>query len=631
MTAGLHPELHPPERVNSGLKARLCRIFLILFLVAVVWAAVVALTGGFTLKLGLIRLRSRSPWNVVIIAALMGVVAGVLAPPGRRRQAVIAELDLILRWVASPLRDIRGLAVRLAPFLAGITAVAVVVLGFWKGAFVAGGADSYGYLSQAHLWAQGQTQIEQPIMTQLSWPFSDMALSPLGYRPAPHGPFIVPVYAPGLPMAMALFERIAGPRAVFYVVPLLGGIAVWATYLMGAAIAGPLVGLSAAVLLTTSPVFLYQLMYPMSDIPVTAWWTLCLVLLPIKRRGAALAAGVFAGIAILTRPNLVFVLLVPGMFLLWAAVTDRSDRGRAVRRLLLFVAGAIPACFVVAYLNAKWYGGVLSNGYGSLDYLYGPENLWPNMTRYSMWLLDSETPVVLLALLAPFFLRPQSDTDSGTYGSRAVAVTWLLFIAAVAACYAFYAPFEVWWYLRFFLPVFPPMLVLTSIGLNAAATLVARAAGGLVAAVVVAIVVWHGVRFATANGAFGFQEGERKYVAVGEYVGSRLPDRAAFICMQYSGSIRYYSGRLTVRYDWIPPNRLDSVVEQLRGLGYHPYIVLEAVEMSTFQRRFQEASKLGTLNWTPRARLKHDADVKIYDPADQRSGSDHQPITDIIN
>ena len=466
---------------------------------------------------------------------------------------------------------------------------------------MAGGADSYGYVSQAHLWAQGTLQIEQPIMKAVSWPFSDLSLAPLGYRPAPRGPFIVPVYAPGFPMVMAVFERIAGPGAVFYVVPLLGGAAVWATYLMGAAAAGPMVGLAAAVLLATSPVFLYQLMYPMSDVPVTAWWALCLVLLPFKRRDAALAAGLLAGIAILTRPNLVPILVVPGLFLLWAVVSERSHRAPAVQRLLLFAGGTIPACIVVAYLNAKWYGGVLKTGYGSLDYLYGPENLWPNVTRYSGWLLDSQTPVVLLAGVAPFLLGRRAGTDSRRYGPRALAVTWLLFIAAVAACYAFYAPFEVWWYLRFLLPAFPAMLVLTSIGLIGAATRLAREAGGLVAAVVVAVVAWHGVKFAERPATFGFREGERKYVAVGEYIGHRLPDRAAIICMQYSGSIRYYSGRLTVRYDWIPTNRLDSVIEQLRGLGYHPYIVLESAEMSTFQRRFQGHSELATLDW-PRGR-----------------------------
>jgi hypothetical protein len=599
--------------------------------VAAAWALAVAMTGGFTLDLGTARLRSRSPRNAVIIATLMGVLAWVLANPGHRRQALAAELELILRGLASPFRDVRGLAVRLAPILAGMLAAAVVALGFWKGAFVAGGADSYGYLSQARLWARGTVQIEQPIMKAVSWPYSDMALAPLGYRPAPRGPSIVPVYAPGLPMVMAVFERLGGSRAVFYVVPLLGGAAVWATYLMGTAIAGPMVGLAAAVLLATSPVFIYQLMFPMSDVPVTAWWALCLALLSCKRRDATLAAGLSAGVAILTRPNLVPMLFVAGLFLLWAIVNERSHRGPAVQRLLLFVAGTIPACIVVAYLNVKWYGGVLSNGYGSLDYLYGPENLWPNVTRYSGWLMESQTPVILLAVVAPFLLPRQTGTDSGRYGPRALAVSWWLFIAAVAGCYAFYAPFEAWWYLRFLLPAFPPLMVLTSIGLIAAATRLAREAGGIVAAVVVFLLAWHGVQFASGHAAFGFQEGERKYSSVGEYIGERLPARAAFISMQHSGSIRYYSGRLTVRYDWIPNHRLDSVIEQLRGLGYHPYIALEAGEVSTFQQKFRGNSELAALDWTPRAHRRHDPDVTIYDPADRQSGTDPQLVSDIID
>ena len=172
------------------------------------------------------------------------------------------------------------------------------------------------------------------------------------------------------------------------------------------------------------------------------------------------------------------------------------------------------------------------------------------------------------------------------------------------------------------------MLVLTSIALIGITTRLAGRPGGLAAAVVVAVLAWHGVRYANDHAAFGFREGERKYSAVGEYIGRRLPERAVIICMQHSGSIRYYSGRLTIRYDWIPTNRLDNVIEQLRALGYHPYIVLEAAEMGAFEQRFQEDSRLGTLNWTPRAQLRHASDIKIYDPAD--NGSDHQFITDTI-
>jgi hypothetical protein len=586
-------------------------------------------TGGFVVDLGLFRIRSRTPGNVIVIAILSAALAWVVAPPGHRGRTLAAAWNAILRGLARPFRDVRGLALRLAPVLAGLTAVAVVALGFWKGALVAGGADSYGYVSQAHLWRTGIPRVEQPIMSAVSWPYSEMSLAPLGYRPAPTGPAIVPVYAPGLPIVMAIFERLGGRQAVFYVVPVLGGVAVWATYLMGATVAGPMVGLAAAVLLATSPVFLYQLMFPMSDVPVTAWWALCLVALPFKRRDCALAAGLAAGIALLTRPNLVPLLAVPGIFLLRAVVNERSPKGQAAQRLVLFTAGVIPACIVVAYLNVQWYGGIFNTGYGSLDYLYGPENLWTNATHYSRWLLDSQTPAILLAVAAPFVLA-RGDADSRRYGARAVVVTWFLFMVAVAACYAFYAPFEAWWFLRFLLPAFPALFVLTSIGLIGLATRLARDAGGLVAAVLIALLARHGVQFANDRAAFTFREGERKYVAVGDYIAHRLPDRAVLICVQHSGSIRYYSGRLTVRFDLITENRLDTVIEQLRNLGYHPYLVLEQGELRQFQKRFQGHSELAALDWTPTARLQHASDVRIYDPADQRLDAEHQPVTETI-
>ena len=63
----------------------------------------------------------------------------------------------------------------------------------------------------------------------------------------------------------------------------------------------PGIALWGAALVATSPVFLYQLMNAMSDVPVTAAWTLALVL-TIARR--PLAAGLAMSAAIAIRPNL---------------------------------------------------------------------------------------------------------------------------------------------------------------------------------------------------------------------------------------------------------------------------------------------------------------------------------------
>ena len=67
----------------------------------------------------------------------------------------------------------------------------------------------------------------------------------------------MPIYSPGVPMLMALFKIAGGDRAVYYVVPLLGGLAVWVTFLVGRQVAGPVVGAAAAVLLFISIFFPY--------------------------------------------------------------------------------------------------------------------------------------------------------------------------------------------------------------------------------------------------------------------------------------------------------------------------------------------------------------------------------------
>ena len=71
------------------------------------------------------------------------------------------------------------------------------------------------------------------------------------------------------------------------------------------------------MLLASSPAFLFQLACaPMSVLAAAAWWTLALALLFSGTNVAALGSGVVAGIAVLTRPNLVPLAIVPGAYLL---------------------------------------------------------------------------------------------------------------------------------------------------------------------------------------------------------------------------------------------------------------------------------------------------------------------------
>src|SRR5438045_4061780 len=125
----------------------------------------------------------------------------------------------------------------------------------------------------------------------MPWPLADWTFAPLGYRPAPTRGFIVPIYPPGLPLLMAVFQQMTDRDAVFYVVPLLGALAVWAAGRLGSILHGPLTRALAAMLLASSPTFLLQLVQPVSDVPATAWWTLALMLAVDGRRFATWASG----------------------------------------------------------------------------------------------------------------------------------------------------------------------------------------------------------------------------------------------------------------------------------------------------------------------------------------------------
>jgi 4-amino-4-deoxy-L-arabinose transferase-like glycosyltransferase len=407
---------------------------------------------------------------------------------------------------------------------------------------------------------------------------------------------------------MAIFERVEGPEAVFWVVPLLSGLAVWATYLLGARLAGQATGLGAACLLATSPTFLAHSLVAMSDVPATAWWALSLALLTWDRRDAALAAGLAAGVAVMTRPNLAPLLLVPVLLVVWTGREECGAHGK--QRLILLGVGVLPAVVALGLINDHLYGSPFMSGYGSLRELYSWSNLAPNLRRYPAWIVQ-DTPIIPLALAAPFFFR-RPDSRSPIARPRSVAACWLVFAAGVVLSYQFYQPFDSSGYLRFLLPAFPPLLALTAAALSS--LMPGRAAPIFTLIVVVAVGL---VRLSSARdrGVFDVARGEQANVAMARYIASRLPERAAIISMQQSGSIRYYSGRLTLRYDWILRQRLEWLVGELRRLGYRPYIVLDEWEVPRFRAKFRDHTPLGALDWPPLA--QHASGSRIYDPADR--------------
>jgi hypothetical protein len=498
---------------------------------------------------------------------------------------------------------------RLAPLVTAGACTAVFCLALAFGSRTASGADSLGYVSQAYLWRDGSLHVEHPLFGGVPWPHAPLVATPLGFRPGDNGT-VVPSYPAGVPLIMAALLLVVGSCGPYLVSPLFGVLLVSMTYVLGRRLSGrAAVGATAALFMASSPAFLFNVMWPMSDTVTAALWTASLAVLTWPGRRAAIAGGVLAGAAILARPNL-FPLAGAGALaaLLWPGNGWRNADWR--RAFLYGLSGAVPAAMVVALLNDSLYGSPLLSGYGPAQSLYAASFLWPNVKNYVTALLRSEVFVLwLLALPVVPALRAQPAA------SRPAALPAVVFVALVGLSYLLYLPFAEWWYLRFLLPAFPLLFVAASAGFVA---LLARARRPIAVAalgIALLLMVVLRVQFAGRHHAFTVGAGEDRYLAVARFVDRALAPGSVLLSMQHSGSLWFYSGRATLRYDFLTPERLPSAIEWLKNQGLHPYIVLDASEEEAFKTRFSAVGPLGQLDLRVVGEMRQPVPVRIFDAA----------------
>jgi Dolichyl-phosphate-mannose-protein mannosyltransferase len=487
---------------------------------------------------------------------------------------------------------------RIADSGATVVAVALAAVTFYAGlhfgSTTAGGADSYGYVSEAGQFLNGQLTIQHDIIRQSPWPNAAETWAPLGYRPSPKRPdAIVPLYAPGLPLLMAAAQRIGGFCAAFFIVPLCGALTVWLTFVLARQLLDSMTGaIGVAILVATSPVFLYQLMNPMSDVPVTAAWTLALL---ASVNGWPIAAGVASGVALLIRPNLAAVALA---LLGWLMLTRQKP--------LRFLLALGPFAGVIAVINASLYESFAISGYGTLGELYSWSYFATNVRQFARWTFETQTAIVVIAVL--YFVVPRIVRPSRVPYPRVLLIA---VGGAITLSYLFYQPFDAWWYLRFLLPAWPIVMVATVAGVVAVAERLVKPFGLTVALLAVGLLAVNGLRIAAMRFAFDVGRGERRYVDVARFVEANTDRRAVIFALQHSGTIRLYAGRLTLRFDQLDPAWFDRAVEFLAASGRHPYIVVQGDEAPAFKARFA-ASAIGRLEQSPIAQL-NGGEVNIYD------------------
>jgi hypothetical protein len=135
----------------------------------------------------------------------------------------------------------------------------------------------------------------------------------------------------------------------------------------------------------------------------------------------------------------------------------------------------------------------------------------------------------------------------------------------------------------------------------------------LIATLALGLMMMTTVRFASAKGVFGdLRAGERRYVDIGEFCGDHLPANAALFSVQHSGSLRFYSGRLTLRFDWVQKEWAARVPGAVERAGYHPYLVVDDWEIPQVRKQFG-LNDNAPLPWPIVARMRELGGLTVFD------------------
>jgi hypothetical protein len=506
--------------------------------------ALAAISGlaGIDLTIGGVSFRSHGPFRVLAVAAVL----------------------VVIRW-RTGIESIAVWLTRVA-LLTAICGSVATWLRFLVMTF--GGADSYGYVSASQLIAQGRLIGDAPIAEWLSASNRLAVASPLGWTPSPDNTGISPTFPIGVSAVMALFTLVGGPNAVFFVAPVMGAITLVLVYRLTCAWYDADTALLAAALVAWNPLFITYAKQPMSDVPATMWMVLALLLAIRSNSLTALAAGLAAGAAVITRPALV----VAG-----AVVPLLARRGeQPLLRAGLAAAGLAIGVGIQMAIQHRLFGSPFSSGYGAAENLFSIDHLTTNLWIFTRHLWAVGGPLWLLGLLLGVIAaRPEPR-------AKPAAI-----FGAVAAPYLFYLPFDHWETLRFLLPGLVPLTVLVADGLiKIARWPLNRAASAVITCLFLAIVIGWSEHLLRNSSVWEVTTLEERYPLAGEWVNVNTPAGSVVLANQHSGSLRWYGKRDTLRWDFIAPEDLAITIREVESRGGTIYVALEGDEVAMFDSRF---------------------------------------------
>jgi hypothetical protein len=585
----------------GGLHRRIARACLILAVMAFAWSVLLIATGGFATTIAGITVRSHNPTRPAVAGLALFIASVWGYGPRSAWTAFVSAVQASDRWLAGRVVPSRALAF--------VLVWATLGWGLYRGTGIAGGADSYGYVSQAELWLRGLPIVPQPWVSEAPWPDAAWTFSPLGYQPTYDGTAIVPTYAVGLPMIMAAVKSVAGHAAIFWITPAAAAILVLVGYAAGRRLDSQALGLITAWLVATNATLLWEVTAPMSDVVAAAGLAGSFYLLLDSRR-IPIAAGAAAALGVAVRPNLVWTVAVMAI---WTAFRHRPSQDRTrVRQLshaLLFLLVLSPGVLIPAWANWRLFGSPFVSGYGDLAAIYDWSHVLPNVQEYPRLLLRSRSLPVLVGLallLLPLKrLWPRLADRSALRGMS-------LFAFSVMAQYLAYEVATNEGYLRFLLPCAPFAMAASG------RLLLAVSRPGWTSALVTIVLVVQGLTSARLAAQYD-PLSERRYAAAGDIVRIHTEQGSVIYSFHHSGSLRYYGGRMTVRYDLLDPAWLDRSIAWFTQRGTHVYAVLDEGEVASFHERFAGQQRLEQLKG-PLVLYRGPVVVHVYDLVRPPSG-----------
>jgi hypothetical protein len=430
----------------------------------------------------------------------------------------------------------------------------------------AGGADSYGYVSEALRLSRAQFYAPENVFSQFGLPEDSSLSSPLGYAgKGPDG--TIPTYPFGYPLLMSLPIRLFGFEAAFWVTPILGAATVVLTCAAARPHLGRLGGFLAAGLVLFLPNFIFSAVQPMSDVPAAfcAALSFAILLNPRRQAWTDVLLGATLGLGIWIRPNMGLLLIPATIWLVW-----RGDR----RALLRYGLGLTPFLLVEAAVNWLAYGAPWTTGYGEPPLAHSAPEVAGRAMHYVGWLNEQQVGVGVVLLAAGLVFgrlaRPYRVLLGGS-----VAIVWAFFAAY---------PFDdAWWYGRFLLPVVPAVAILQ------ASALVRVVEVGRLRAVRIAFLLAASAIFMVAahdwardHSALDMGRGERKYATVAEWTRQYVQGPSVVLAMQHSGSLRLYGDLPTARYD-ADSSTLLRKLGGVQDAGGSVYLLVEGWELENLR------------------------------------------------